>query len=212
MTFTVLRKQYFVVREIYYKYILSSFVRLFLILLGVKVGRNFFARAFPSIVLDETSSLFVGDDVIFKGKVEIRAVNGANVVLECDVRLDVGVRIVATNKASVLFSSGSDIGCYSIFNCGDDFSIGRDCLVAGFCYFQTSDHNTKSGISIKNQGYNHGAIRIGDDSWIAGGSFVLSGVTINDGCVVGANSVVNKPLPSNAIAVGSPAKVIETRR
>lgn len=208
----MLRKQYFWVRSVYYKYFFSTLVRLFLISLGVKVGKNLFSRCFPSVVLDEFSSLTLGDNVVLKGRVEIRAINGAQVILKSGVKLDAGVRIVATNKANVLFSEGADIGCHSIFNCGDNFSIGRDCLVAGFCYFQTSDHKTNAGTAIKDQGYSHGEIKIGNDCWVAGGSFVLSGVVVADGCVIGANSVVNKPLASNSIAVGSPAKVIETRR
>jgi acetyltransferase-like isoleucine patch superfamily enzyme len=182
------------------------------VLLGIKVGKRFFARAFPSIVLDAHSSIELGDDVILKGRVEIRALNGAHVLLASDVKLDTGIRIVATNAAEVSFFNGADIGCYSIFNCGANFSIGRDSLVAGFCYFQTSDHNFKSkDCIIKNQGYKHGSIYIGDDTWIAGGSFILSGVKIENGCVIGANSVVNKSLPLNAIVVGSPAKIIGIR-
>jgi len=210
--FTVLRRPYFWIRDHYYTYILSNLVRFFLKALGIKVGKNFFARAFPSVVLDNVSDLSIGDDVVLKGPVEIRSIKGAKVTLESGVRLDTGVRIVATNKAKVAFLEGADIGCYSIFNCGDDFTIGRDCLVAGYCYFQTSDHNIQKGKVIKNQGHTHGAIKIGDDVWVAGGSFILSGVTIDHGCVVGANSVVNKSLTANEIAVGSPAKVIGNRR
>ena len=44
------------------------------------------------------------------------------------------------------------------------------------------------------------------------GSIVLPGVTIGEGCVVGAGSVVAKDLPDFAIAVGNPAKVIRDRR
>lgn len=208
----MLRKQYFKARDLYYKYIISTLVRYFLILLGVKVGRNLYARAFPNLVLDELSEVIIGDNVVFKGKVEIRSINKACVTLKSEVKLDIGVRIVATNGANVVFSKAADIGCYSIFNCGDDFSIGCGCLVAGFCYFQTSDHNIKAGIPINQQGYEHGTIKIGDDSWIAGGCFILSGVTVSDGCVIGANSVVNKSLPPNTVAAGSPAKVIATRR
>jgi acetyltransferase-like isoleucine patch superfamily enzyme len=36
-------------------------------------------------------------------------------------------------------------------------------------------------------------------------------VTIGDGCIVGANSVVTKDLPSGAIAAGIPARVIKMR-
>lgn len=210
--FIVFRKPYFWIRDCYYTYILSNLVRIFLKVLGIKVGKNFFARAFPSVVLDSMSDLTIGDNVMLKGPVEIRSVKGASVRLESGVRLDTGVRIVATNKAEVAFLEGADIGCYSIFNCGDDFTIGRECLVAGYCYFQTSDHNVQKGKAIKHQGYTHGAIKIGDDVWVAGGSFILSGVSIDDGCVVGANSVVKKSLAENEIAVGSPAKVIGNRR
>jgi acetyltransferase-like isoleucine patch superfamily enzyme len=40
---------------------------------------------------------------------------------------------------------------------------------------------------------------------------VLPGVTIGDGCVVGATSVVSRDLPPNSIAVGVPAKVVKQR-
>ncbi|WP_367179357.1 hypothetical protein [Clostridium sp.] len=39
---------------------------------------------------------------------------------------------------------------------------------------------------------------------------ILLGVKIGDGCIIGANSVVNKDVSSNSIAVGSPARVIKT--
>jgi len=37
----------------------------------------------------------------------------------------------------------------------------------------------------------------------------LPGVTIGDGVVVGVGSVVNKNLPSNVVAVGSPARIVK---
>ena len=40
---------------------------------------------------------------------------------------------------------------------------------------------------------------------------VLSGVTIGDGAIIGANSLVTKDIPPYALAVGSPAKVIKYR-
>ena len=42
-------------------------------------------------------------------------------------------------------------------------------------------------------------------------SKALPGVTIGEGAVIGASSVVNKDIPPWSIAVGSPAKVIGTR-
>jgi len=52
---------------------------------------------------------------------------------------------------------------------------------------------------------------IGHDVWIGCNSTVLRGVTIGDGAVIGANSLVNKDVPAFAIAVGSPARVVKYR-
>lgn len=51
-------------------------------------------------------------------------------------------------------------------------------------------------------------ITIGDNVWIGGNSVVLMGVTIGRNAVIGAGSVVTHDIPDNAVAVGSPARVI----
>ena len=52
------------------------------------------------------------------------------------------------------------------------------------------------------------SIRIGRKAWVGARSIVLLGVTIGDGCVVGAGSVVTESLPPNTLCAGNPAKVI----
>ena len=37
----------------------------------------------------------------------------------------------------------------------------------------------------------------------------MTGVTIGDGCVIGAHSIVKSSIPEASIAVGSPAKVVK---
>jgi maltose O-acetyltransferase len=53
-------------------------------------------------------------------------------------------------------------------------------------------------------------IRIGHDVWIGGGAIILPGVTIGDGSVVGAGSVVVHDVPSASVVVGSPARIVRT--
>lgn len=52
-------------------------------------------------------------------------------------------------------------------------------------------------------------VTIGSDVWIGGGAIILPGVTIGDNVVIGAGSLVSKNIPSNCVAVGSPAKKIK---
>lgn len=54
-------------------------------------------------------------------------------------------------------------------------------------------------------------IEIESDSWLGANVTLLPGVTIGQGCIVGAGSVVNKSLPPYTICVGVPCKPIKTR-
>lgn len=50
---------------------------------------------------------------------------------------------------------------------------------------------------------------IGKNVFIGARSIVMKGVTIGDGAVVGAGSVVTKDVPANAIVAGNPAKIVK---
>lgn len=53
-------------------------------------------------------------------------------------------------------------------------------------------------------------VHIGNDCWICANVTVLPGVTIGDGCVIGAGSVVTRSIPANSFAAGNPCRVIRT--
>ena len=52
-------------------------------------------------------------------------------------------------------------------------------------------------------------IIIEDNVWIGANCMILPGVTIGEGSVISANSVVVKTIPSRVVAGGNPAKVIK---
>ena len=74
-----------------------------------------------------------------------------------------------------------------------------------------NNHTTDGNNLIKYQLSTIKSISIGQDCWIGSGAKILAGVTIGNGAVIGANSVVTKDIPPFAIAVGSPARVIKYR-
>lgn len=51
-------------------------------------------------------------------------------------------------------------------------------------------------------------VRIGNDCWICANVTVLPGVTIGDGCVIGAGSVVTRSIPANSFACGNPCRAV----
>ena len=51
-------------------------------------------------------------------------------------------------------------------------------------------------------------VHIGKNCWLGAGVIVLPGVTIGDNSVIGAGSLVNKDIPPDVVAVGTPCKVL----
>lgn len=55
-------------------------------------------------------------------------------------------------------------------------------------------------------------IIIGNNVWIGANCVILPSINIGNNVIIGAGSIVTKNIPSNSIAVGSPCKVIKTKK
>lgn len=95
---------------------------------------------------------------------------------------------------------------------GDYVGISADCKI-----YTTTEHygdgKRMSGpmVPMWQKSVRVGPVNIERDAFLGTGAVVLPDVTIGEGAIVGANSVVTKDLPSWSIAVGAPAKTIGTR-
>ena len=90
--------------------------------------------------------------------------------------------------------------------------LERDVLVAAGVHIPSggrSHYTADSTVPIKDQGGERRAVRIGAGAWLGSAAVVLADV--GRGTIVGAGSVVTKPLPDNVIAAGVPARVIRPR-
>ena len=86
-------------------------------------------------------------------------------------------------------------------------SIGNNVAIGPECVFFASGHDP-SKLSLPDTA---GSIVVGDNVWIGGRSTILQGVTIGEGAVVAAGSVVTKNVEPYPIVGGVPAKKIKDR-
>lgn len=88
-----------------------------------------------------------------------------------------------------------------------EIKIGKRAVVSQGAHLVTGTHDySRSGFPLKTL-----PIHIGDHVWIAADAFVHPGVTIGNGCVIGARSVVTKNMPEWTICAGHPCLPIKAR-
>lgn len=57
--------------------------------------------------------------------------------------------------------------------------------------------------------YSKGEVKIGCNVWLGNNVCILSGVTVGDGVIVAANSVVTKSVPDYTVIAGTPARIMK---
>lgn len=98
----------------------------------------------------------------------------------------------------------------------EKLEIGDNVLIASKVFVTDHNHGSYSGdfqdspLSIpKDRPLYSKPVSIENNVWIGEFVCVLPGVTIGEGAIIGAMSVVNKDIPAYSIAVGSPARVVK---
>lgn len=105
-----------------------------------------------------------------------------------------------------LLSYGSLISCRNLICVGNDVQIGE------YTSIRDSTHDySELGVSIKYNKDISKEIIIGNNVWIGRGCIILPGTIIEDGVVVGANSIIKGRLIKDSVYVGNPIKFIKNR-
>ncbi len=86
-------------------------------------------------------------------------------------------------------------------------SIGSNIAIARGCTILTSNHIYDGDALPWGHTSNYKQVKIEDNVWIGANVIILPGVTLHEGVVVGAGSVVTKDIPKCGVAVGNPARV-----
>ncbi|MBR5206437.1 MAG: acetyltransferase [Alistipes sp.] len=120
-------------------------------------------------------------------------------------------------RKKIIFGKNVQVNDYVHISAMDSVVIGDNVLMASHVYISDNSHGFYGGgendssplTPPKDRPYMIAPVKIGENTWIGEGVIVMPGVEIGSGCVIGAHSIVNKSIPNNCIAVGSPAKVVK---
>lgn len=90
-------------------------------------------------------------------------------------------------------------------------TIGEDALFGPRVYITASNYRYDTGSPVWAQPRVEENVVIGEDVWLGARVTVLPGVTVGDGTIVAAGSVVTRDLPPGVVAAGVPARVLKRR-
>ena len=154
-------------------------------------GKRFRCSRMPWVV--GHAKITIGDDVNFFGKVDI--FSGG--IFE-EPRLVLGDRV--------------DLGHNTVFIVNKEIVIEDDVNVASGVRFMDSDSHPRDAMAriadLPAPRDEVKPVRIRRYAWIGHNCFIMKGVTVGEGAIIGVNSVVLSDVPDYSVAIGNPARVI----
>jgi acetyltransferase-like isoleucine patch superfamily enzyme len=186
-------------------------IRTFALRLGHRNGPKF--RVFhnsriyvrPSATLTGSGSLSVGTrwPAYCSYRTLLSVWDSATLEVGGDFSMATGSRIVVDSGATLRIGSGF-ANNFSSIACFQSITIGNNVAIADGVVIRDSDsHTILGGDHVPT-----GPIVIGNNVWIGTNSIILKGITIGDGAIVAAGSVVTKNVAPRTLVAGVPAKMI----
>lgn len=190
-------------------------------------GRNYFSKY--GLIIDILVALFKIFPMrcriaLFESNRNVRGLKGIGIryVLLKSITHECGKNVAIFPGAYILhpqnISFGDNISIHPMcYIDGGPFDgikiiIGNDVSIAHGVTIMTTTHNySDTTIPIRDQGYQAKTVQIKNNVWIGAKATILYGVTIESGCVIGANAVVTKDTQMNKVYAGVPSKPIKDR-
>jgi acetyltransferase-like isoleucine patch superfamily enzyme len=166
-----------------------------------------------NVVLRHPHKIRIGDNVVIDDNCLIDAKGDRNSGIAIGSGVFIGRNsILSCKNGDIELADGANVG----FNCeifsASRVTIGRDTLLAAYCYVIGGDHDVADpAAAVIEQARRSAGVAIGAGAWLGAGAKILDGVSIGDRAVVGAGAVVRDAVPEAAIAVGVPARVVGQR-
>lgn len=166
-----------------------------------------------NVVLRHPHKIRLGDNVVVDDNCLLDAKGNTNQGITIGSGVFIGRNsILSCKNGDIELADGANVG----FNCeifsASRVTVGRDTLLAAYCYLIGGDHDFSDGSQpVIAQDRRSRGVTIGAGAWLGAGAKILDGVVLGDGAVIGASAVVRTAVPAGAIAVGVPARIVGQR-
>ncbi|WP_277640127.1 acyltransferase [Wolinella succinogenes] len=186
-----------------------------------------FIKKYKNIIVSEDAILLKSCTFRFDGKHKNNKVCiGKNSMLGCNFIFESDEGEIEVGDNTFINSGTSLISRSSIF-IGNNVTIAWDCIIYDHNSHSLDYRERQKDIERQNDDYRNGRsfieskdwsvvksrpIVIEDNVWIGFGSVILSGVTIGEGAIIGARSVVRQNVEPLTVVAGNPAVIIKRLR
>ena len=171
---------------------------------GSVIGRSVLLRSPGQVSIAE--HVMIDDNVVLDAKGE-----GSRIELGSQILLGRNT-ILSCNKSEIKVGNFVSIGPFCFLVSKSLISIGSNVSIGSGSHLMGGGHKFDDpNMPVIRQERTSKGIIVGDNAWIGSQAVILDGVTLGEGCIVGAGAVVTKDLPPYTIAAGIPAKVIRSR-
>lgn len=165
----------------------------------VRYGYRILLGMFFRTRLDQGGSLLrvCGRVAVSKAK-HSKLIIGKNVILHKDIGI-----YLESGKARIEIGDHTFINRRSEIRCKEQVKIGNHCAISWDVSIIDTDYHQLLGTESTKP------VFIGDKVWIGCKSTILKGITIGDGAVIAAGSVVTKDVEPYTLVAGVPAKEVK---
>ena len=168
---------------------------------GVRWGRGWRVYGAPILQRFSGSRIEIGDWAVFRSWPASNPLAPNHpVVLATRAR---GAEVVIGEGCGF---SGTTIVAMGSVRIGDRVLVGSNATIVDTDFHPLDPEGRRRNPT----GGHHEPVRIGDDVFIGMGALVLKGVTLGDGCVVGAGAVVSGDVAPGAVVAGNPAQFVRS--
>jgi acetyltransferase-like isoleucine patch superfamily enzyme len=169
----------------------------------VQVGNNFKSNGIPVIDVWDRGKFYIGDNVHINSGKRFNIIGRQQrcyFIVYDDAVLTIGNNVGMSATALI---------CFKGITIGNNVKIGGNVVIYD-TDFHSLDKLQRRDAKTDMVSKQCREVIIEDDVFIGAHSTILKGVTIGEGSIVGAGSVVTKSIPKNEIWGGNPAKFIKS--